>query len=378
MYDHLFVTQDYPPHQGGVARYYWNLLKEFPKGSVLVVAPETEHEIVDHPQPIVRERFFSSGIAWPRWLPLVHALRTLLLTHRPQFLHIGQVLPVGTAALLANRIMRVPTIVYTHGMDLLLAKRAPWKRWLAGRVLRRAHTVVANSAFTASVARSFGVDADRIVIVPPGVSFWPPSSDPELEGRLRADIGARQDTTVLLSVCRLVPRKGVAAVLDAVAALPETVHVLYCIAGEGPERQLLQRRVQTLGIHHRVRFFGAIDDATLRALYAVADVFVLATEPARGGSDVEGFGIVYLEANAYGKPVIAADVGGVREAVLDGMTGILVPPRDAQSLREALLLLAGDSALRARLGAAGRRRVETEGLWSQRVVPLLLRLNERR
>lgn len=376
MYRHLFVTQDYPPRRGGVARYYENLLKEFPRESVLVVAPEADEEGAAQPQPVVRAPFFTSGFAWPRWLPLLHVLRSLLLQHRPAYIHVGQVLPVGTAVLFANRTLCIPTIVYTHGMDLLFAQRRPWRRWLAGLILRRAHTVVANSAFTASLVKKFGVAIDRIAVVQPGVSFWPPTRAPELEERLRTDLGIHEGVMMLLSVSRLVARKGIAAVLDAVAALPDTAQIMYCIAGEGPERPHLQQRAQTLGIHSRVRFLGGVDDATLRAFYAIADIFVLATEPAVGGDDVEGFGIVYLEANAYGKPVVGTDVGGVAEAVVDGVTGILIPPKNQQALKDALLLLMHDPALRARLGGSGKHRVETEGRWSQRVMPLFARIKE--
>lgn len=376
-YQHLFVTSDYPPQRGGVARYYWNLLKEFPSESTLVLAPPSETALSDGPQNVERETFVSPGLSWPRWAPLVRAIRSRLVEQKPAFLHIGQVVPVGTAALLANRGLGIPTVVYTHGMDLLYAERRPWRRWIAGRVLRNAHTVVANSAFTASIVGRFGVRKDRIVVVRPGVSFWPPEQQTALEERLRADLGLHPGTVMLLSVGRLVARKGIAAVLDAVAALKDSCDILYCIVGDGPERPHLQRRAQTLGIEHRVRFLGAVDDTVVRACYAITDIFALATEPAEQGRDVEGFGIAYLEAGAFGKPVLATDVGGVREAVEDGVTGVLIPPRNTNALLDALRLLATEPTLRTKLGKAGRERVEREGRWSQRAAPLLQRLASR-
>lgn len=373
MTQHLFVTLDYPPNHGGVARYYEHLVNAFPHGSVVVLTPPTD-DATDRPErvSVVRKPFFSKK-GWPRWLPLVRLLSTALRTERPSYLHIGQVVPVGTAAFIANRRFHVPTIVYTHGMDLQFAAKNPWRRWMASRVLRSATWVVANSQFTADLVRRFGVPAERILLVLPGVTFWPATCEEKRKNELQTILG-KGSSFMLLSVARLVERKGIDIVLNAIAHLIKTLPLTYCIVGEGPERVRLEARAASLGIAQNVRFFGGADDETLKALYALCDAFILVPKAAQSGRDVEGFGMVYLEANAFGKPVIGADTGGVRDAIIANTTGLLVPPEDIDAVIHAIRQLAESPTLCQRLGESGRKHVAEQCLWVQRVVPLFTRL----
>src|SRR5262249_28770373 len=154
---------------------------------------------------------------------------------------------------------------------------------------------------------------------------------------------------LFLTVARLIPRKGIDTVLRALATVVLSVpRVAYCIVGEGPEEARLKTLVNDYGLTPHVIFAGALEFGALAAAYRAADVFVMT--PRESGHSVEGFGIVYLEAGAFGLPVIGSRSGGVPDAIIDGETGLLVEPDDAEGLARILVRLLTDRALATRLG----------------------------
>jgi phosphatidylinositol alpha-1,6-mannosyltransferase len=164
---------------------------------------------------------------------------------------------------------------------------------------------------------------------------------------------------MILSTGRLVERKGFDTLISAVALLAKRGRrVTLAVAGDGPDRKRLEELAFKEGVAEQVRFLGSVDRAELPALFAACDVFALA--PRSIGPDVEGFGIVYLEAGLLAKPVIGTRTGGVPEAVVADVTGLLVPPNDPPALADAILRLMDDPALAARLGFEGRRRAERD------------------
>jgi phosphatidylinositol alpha-1,6-mannosyltransferase len=171
---------------------------------------------------------------------------------------------------------------------------------------------------------------------------------------------------VLFTIARLVARKGIDTVLQALPALVAAVpDLVYVIAGEGPEGEGLAALSRRLGVESSVRFVGAVAHPDLPFYYSLGDVFVM---PSRSTPpDVEGFGIVFLEAAACERAVVAARAGGIPDAVLDGQTGVLVPPDDPRALSPVLVELFRDPARRTELGRRGRERVLAELTW-ERVV----------
>jgi phosphatidylinositol alpha-1,6-mannosyltransferase len=165
-------------------------------------------------------------------------------------------------------------------------------------------------------------------------------------------------------VSRLVPRKGqdtlIRAMPGVLAAEPETVLL---IVGDGPYRAELERLAGETGVATSVRFTGAVPWSELPAHYGAGDVYAMPCRTRRGGLDVEGLGIVYLEASATGLPVVAGDSGGAPDAVLEGETGYVVPGLDLEQLTDRLVTLLQDPALRERLGSRGRAWVEQSWRW---------------
>ncbi|MFH1171098.1 MAG: glycosyltransferase family 4 protein [bacterium] len=377
----LFLTLDFPPSTGGIARYSLSLLRVFGKRRCIVLAPRrrdtTEGEVNLPPSITLRRRqLLGPPWIWPRWMPLlVHTIWETLRS-RITLLHVGQLLPVGTVALFLHWLFGVPYIVYVHGLDLLSSRKMPRKKALAQKILRSAERIVANSESTARLLREDGVTRDRLLIVRPGCTMIGVVPEKERVAQLQHRYHL-EGKTVLLTIARLVERKGIDVALRSFSRLaPAYPNAVYVIVGEGDDRQRLERCAQENGVAERVLFLGKSPESDLAAWYALCSLFLLVPHSNKG-EDIEGFGIVYLEAAAFGKPVIASRTGGVAEAVVDQQTGLLVPPEDEKATEAALRALLDHPERAQLLGANGKRRVEAEGRWEQRTAQLRRWLEEK-
>ncbi len=292
------------------------------------------------------------------------------------FIH--EILPVGTVAWLAKMMGSKPYVIFLHGMDFDLARRNAWKRWLTGRILRGAEAVVVNSEALKSEVESLREGRHRsrpvLCIYPPVADALVEASKGVRKGKGWTDLrdlaklaagaiglpvptnqilrSAQDDKHVtLLTVARLVERKGHLKVLDAMTKLSNTK---YTIVGDGPMKEKIKAKIIELGLGERVTMITDADDLTLPEIYADADIFVMPTT--QSSIDREGFGIVYLEANLFGLPVVGTRTGGVAEAIVDGKTGVLVDDT-TDDLVKGLQILIDSPELRASMGSRGRVRV---------------------
>jgi phosphatidylinositol alpha-1,6-mannosyltransferase len=295
----------------------------------------------------------------------LHGVATLWRLTRqlaPSVLHCGRALPEGLDVWTTAKLTRRPYVCWAHGEEIACQTESRELGLLMRRVLRSADAVVANSRATARAVASLGVDDGRVTVVYPGVDASRFRPDVPDASAVRAELAA-PGTFVLLTVGRLQRRKGHDLVLQAIAGLVPEIALRYVIVGDGDERARLQQLSRELGVDAYVHFAGAVPAEQLPSYYAAADCFV---HPNRvDGSDVEGFGIVFLEAAASGLAVIGGSSGGAAEAVADGVTGLLVSGTDVDELRRALLLLIRDPERRQALGAAGRARVADTFRWER-------------
>jgi phosphatidylinositol alpha-1,6-mannosyltransferase len=240
-------------------------------------------------------------------------------------------------------------------------------RWLARRVCLGASTMIASSRFAGRLVETLGVPQTRIRVIHPGVD------GSRFTGRVPRPVAhlemPPEASPVLLSVGRLQRRKGHDTTIQAVALLGRHFpHLQYLIAGDGQERNRLEDLARASGIASRVAFLGEVPSEDLPGLYAACDIFVM---PSRTDDhDVEGFGIVFLEAAAAGRPTIGGLSGGVPEAIADGETGLLVNGENPEALAEAIRTLAISPDLCARMGAAGRTRVLKSFTWERAAAEL--------
>lgn len=291
------------------------------------------------------------------------AARRLLRTGGFDLVHAHWPLPHALMALAARGRRPIPLVSSFHGVELTLAgKRLPFLRPMLRYVIEKSDVVTANSRYTADLVRS--VHDRPVVRIPFGASLdFPPARDPGPADDRNERAGERPGGAAprLLFVGRLVERKGVRHLLEAMARL-EDLGARLDVIGDGPLRRSLEARARSLGLARRVRFRGFVDGDELVAAYADADVFVLpAVHDAKG--DVEGLGVVLIEALTAGVPVIASDAGGIPDIVIHERTGLLVPPGDGEALARAVRRIVADPALGRSLTAGGRRHVEEEFSW---------------
>jgi phosphatidylinositol alpha-1,6-mannosyltransferase len=257
-------------------------------------------------------------------------------------------------------VLRIPRPTMIHGLDVTYRNRL--YRALVHPPLRSSDRVIAVSTATAERAREFGVAPDRIAVLRLGVQRPPagPANRQAARAALLQRLSLDGDQAVLLSLGRLVRRKGVRWFTESV--LPELgEHVHYVVAGDGPESPLIQEAAQAAGVSKRVHLLGRVDDDLREELLTGADLFVQPNIQVPG--DMEGFGLVTVEAAMRGTPVAAAGLEGIRDAIMDGRTGILLPPADARAwVAKLTALLAAPVDLPA-LG--DRFRAAAEELYSE-------------
>ena len=269
-------------------------------------------------------------------------------------LHVHWPIPHGVIGLAAKQASGLPLVSTFHGVELTwTARKMPFLRPFLRQLIRKSDAVTANSSHTERLIRE--VEPKHVVRVPFGAALEPAAAAPH-----RAPAGS--SAFRLLFVGRLVERKGLKHLLDALATMRSRRPVRLEVVGDGPLRPALEARVAELGLEQVVRFRGFLPETELSAAFAEADAFVLpAVEDAKG--DVEGLGVVLIEALMHGVPVIASESGGIVDIVRHERTGLLVKPGDAGALADAIDRLASDGALRDRLARDGREHARTTFSW---------------
>ncbi len=345
----LLFTLEYPPFNGGVANYYGNLAKYWPISEKLNILNNNRNELI-------------SGTGSFSWWPAIFTLERKISQDKYDYLMVGQILPLGTAAYLVSLVRPIKYLVFLHGMDLALALKTPRKRFLSKLILNRADKIIcANSYVQERLIENFPDMEAKVTIVNPGIEGGVPNID---QNELR-EIASRYDLegkTTLLSLGRLVKRKGVDQTIAALIKMPpkDSANILYFIAGIGP-REAYLRNLVPIEWSKSIIFLGELSDSEKWAWLTTADIFIMPSRDIEG--DFEGFGIVYLEANLCAKPVIAGNSGGVRDAVIHNFSGLLVDPEKLDSISDAIIRLTKDSDLRALLGAQGKIRALQDFNW---------------
>jgi len=292
-------------------------------------------------------------------ISLALALSQIMLIERPQIIQLAMAYE-GFIGLWLRRWLRLPFVIYAHGNEILDAMESEWQT--PRQALLQADRVLANSQFTLDLVKKVGVDPERAVIVHPGCDadrFRPLQPNETLREKI---LGLRCKDRVILTV-GLESRKGHDMVIRALPYLLQTVpDVTYIIVGSGPQARL-DHLARELRVRNRVIFTGLVSDDDLPAIYALCDLFVMPSRQNFAQHSVEGFGLVYLEASACCKPVIGGRSGGIRDAVVEGVTGLLVDPHDPEDIANAIGILLTNRELARQLGEQGRSRVVNEFTW---------------
>lgn len=296
-------------------------------------------------------------------LRLIASVGLALARERPAVLQYAS-LEDAYLAYWTHSALRIPHVIYAHGNEILAAGRSSWNKPRVA--LLASSCVVANSRYTAGLLRNLGLSAHQVRVVHPGCDlerFRPLQNTQEVRMRL---LGRRPLGRLLLTVGNLVERKGHDTVIRALSLLmKQDRDIVYLIVGDGPNRAALEELAASLGVADRVVFLGRVHTSDLPLLYSAADIFIMVSRERQEHCDVEGFGIVFLEAAACGTPSIGGHSGGVSDAVVDGATGLLVNPLDVAQVARSIDDLLANRELARRLGEAARRRAVSQFGWSR-------------
>lgn len=336
---------------------------------ILVITPTEPHceqfdtvqkfKVIRTPRlPLIREKYHTPLLGM-----LIYALREIF-RFRPHQIHCDQIESAFVSKIIAS-LTNTPYLVYAYGTEIADRKLTNIKTL----ALSGASSIVTISEYTRrNLSSILNVDKDAVRISYPGVdlNIFHPGVNP---GRVRNKY-ALQGRKVILTVGRLATsarHKGHDTVIRCMPRiLKEVPDAVYLIVGGGDNRSRLELLARKVGAYGKVIFAGPLPHEELPPYYAACDIFVMLSREVRtrnGGTLCEGFGIVFLEAGGCGKPVIGGRTGGIPDAVLDGVTGLLVDPNDHNAVVKAIVSILKDGDLAHRLGSQGRKRAEREFTW---------------
>jgi phosphatidylinositol alpha-1,6-mannosyltransferase len=367
----LFVTNDFGPRAGGIETFVHGLIERFPKDSVIVYTSQQgdthlydQKWLTDFGVLVIRDRA-KMLLPTPR---VIRAVRNVVATHKPSSLVFGAAAPLA----LMGKALNVPKkIAITHGHEVWWAKVPPFN--LAMRLIGNSvdHLTYLGDYTRSQISKPLSKRARAAMVqIAPGIDtnkFKPVDAK-----GLRAELGLT-DKEVIVSVGRLVPRKGQDHLIKA---LPEILksqpnaHLL--LVGTGPYKERLDKLIAELSLKEHVTFTGRVQYEDLTKYICVGDIFAMPSRSRLAGLEVEGLGIVYLEASACALPVLGGDSGGAPDAVLPGVTGLVVNGRKVSEVAAGVIkLLQSD---RSAMGSAGRNWAIAKWdweLWAKQFVALV-------
>ncbi len=373
----LCVTNDFPPRAGGIQAFVHGVLARQPAGSVVVYAPKWKGDAAydaEQPFPVVRH---PTSLMLPEPTVMRRA-REVARSEGCDRVVFGAAAPLG---LLAPRLASagvVTSVGMTHGHEAAWAQ-TPGSRAMLRRIGEGLDTITYLGSYTreriASALRPAAAQRMRQLV--PGVDsdVFNPGRKAEAQAiRERHGLTSRR---VIVCVSRLMPRKGQDRLIDALPRIRAQVgdDVALLIVGGGPFREDLVEMVSQRGLQQHVVITGGVPWEELPAHYAAGDVFAMPCRTRQRGWDVEGLGIVYLEASATGLAVVSGDSGGAPDAVLEGKTGFVVGGDDEDALVERITRLLTDPELAAQMGATGRDWVQSRWGWERSALRLRLLLD---
>lgn len=362
----LLITLEFPPQIGGVGNYLFNIVNYFPTQDIVVLAEKTPTLPPFTNYKVYRKKLLTTfKFIWPKWIFLFFLAKKIIKKESIKYIQVSHALPVGTVALMIKKCLGLPYLVYTHGMDILLPQSSKRKTRLIKSIFNNADRVIANSRFTKDELLKLGVDDEKITIVHPCANSVPKKIDLKKQEEI-VNKYHLQDKKMLFTVGRLVTRKGHDLVIKSLRKVIERFpNVVYLVSGDGPNKQNLINLTDAMNLSDKVIFLGEISDDDLQIFYRLCNIFIMPAREIKEKGDVEGFGLVFLEASLFAKPVIGGKSGGQPDAIEDGYSGLLVNPNDENEIANAIIKLLESPELAEKLGQQGRQRVLEKFRWDE-------------
>ncbi|MDA3839669.1 MAG: glycosyltransferase family 4 protein [Patescibacteria group bacterium] len=354
----LLVTLEYKPFKGGVAEYYSSLFENWPDEEILVLSPKA-NEKLNESDRIIRRNLISTYFSW---LSSFYHVWRVVRENNIKHVIVGQILPLGTVVWALSYLLGFEYSVILHGMDYTFSQKKNRKKILAKIILSKSiYIIVGNSYLHGLMKNYFPKFAEKISVVNPGVSMV----SHEISHAISRDF-------VLFFVGRLVKRKGVDKTIEAFKYVDKKKYpdIKFRVAGAGPDEEYLK----DISDDSRIEFIGRISDTEKWNNFSNSNVFIMPSREMDG--DFEGFGIVYLEANLAGLPVIANNSGGVSDAVVDGLNGILLENDKPKNIADAIIKLYENRESGTQLGKNGKERVLKDFLWDKQTLKIYNIINK--
>lgn len=359
----LLVTNDFPPRPGGIQSYLHTFAKQLPADELVVYAPRwrgDSHTKFDARQPFEVVRHPTTLMVPTPFV--VSRAAALVREHRCDSVWFGAAAPLAVLAPAMRRAGAERIVASTHGHEVGWSM-LPGARSVLRHIGENTDTVTYVSKYTRGrFAAAFGSNA-ALEHLPSGVdtdTFGPDASARE-ELRRRYGLG---DRPTILCLSRLVPRKGQDKLIEALPRIRESIDgAVLVIVGGGPYEDRLRALARSVGVTDHVVFTGTVPSAELAAHHTIADVFAMPCRTRGAGLDVEGLGIVYLEASATGVPVIAGRSGGAPETVRQNETGLVVDGTSVAAVAESVVSVLSDPDRASAMGRAGREWVKSQWRW---------------
>jgi phosphatidylinositol alpha-1,6-mannosyltransferase len=365
----LLLAQSFPPPgAAGSVQYLSNIFSALPPQTAVIVTADADPDEAlafdaNYPQRILRFRSIphvtagysvsvpSRIIKLLLW-PLIAFW--LIVRERPQVVYLGEFNVSCLAALLAQKILRIPFGLFTYAEEITYIFNHPIHLRLLKWTLRKADVLITVSGYTSCLLQDLGADLARIQKILPSVSPAKLIENPEAVKAVRQKYSLGS-SRVLLTAGRLIERKGHVTVIEALPTILRSFpNLRYVVVGCGPEEERLINLVRQADLQSHVLFVGGVDNQTLACWYEICDIFVMPHRHLAATNDTEGCPTVFLEAGAHGKPVIGGKAGGVADAISEGQTGFIIDGEDAMQLAENVCSLLGNAELSRRMGEAGR------------------------
>lgn len=363
----LLVSVDFPPHTDGVSTISRELSRRIARGAteLLVMGPRDERDReFDARQPY--RVFRVAGYEWGyfRAFPILIRMPWIVLRYGIRKVFAMNIAYGGVLSWALSYLIPLDYLLFAYGYEFEKVKNIPFFCWLYRNIYRRSRGIVACSESVRERLIRFGVTPEKIKVLYPGVDLDSYHSlEVPQEYLERNQLAGRR---ILLTVGRLVERKGHDQILRA---LPKIIQnfpdALYAVVGIGPHETKLRKEVRRLKLENHVRFLGKVSEEALVFLYNACRVFVMPSREISEGGHIEGLGIVYLEANACGKPVMGGRSGGVAEAIQEGETGFLIDPENPEEIAEKVTFLLSHPETARQMGARGLRRVKENFNWDR-------------
>lgn len=358
----IIITFDFPPKKGGISNSLWNICQNLPRNKFVILTEPTELDLSTNFKVYRKKLITESNLIWPKWFPLLYYLKRLIKKENIELIQAAQILPFGTIALIFKKIYQIPYFVYIYGQDLVIMRNSRRKMWLIKKILKNSDAIIANSNYTKSEAVELGAKKEKIIIVYPSPNEFDNFAVEQSALESFLEKYHLRNRRIILTVGNLVKRKGQDLVIKVLPRLLKKFpKIFYVIVGSGPYKDILLDQIKKLDLSNYVKILERVDNRELPFFYQTSDVFIMATREIKNSQnyviDVEGFGMVFLEANLFSKPVIGGKSGGVPEAIEHDLSGLMVNPENEHEIIQALTKILENQEYAQKLGEQGRERV---------------------